>query len=388
MSTTSQERLLAVLSGRIPDRVPISCYELVGYDFTNWYYQHPSYKSLMDLIRNKTDCLYMATLPEPPYLNVVNPQQAAEMFPSGITYKKRREGRSLLIEVTCHTPKGDLKGTCRTDDDIFTVWRLEHLLKDIDDIDKYISFECELPDRYDLNEFATTQAILGENGIMMPSLSDPICEVADLFEMGQFLVLSMTNTNRILYLMDFIHERQMSYLKNILKSGISAGVDWSQCLFRICGPEYATPPYLPPRYFSIFVTPYVRRMSDLLHQYGAKMRFHCHGKIGKVLDEIIKTEPDAIDPIEPLPDGDITLGEVKKRIGNKVCLFGNIELKLLEHGQPEEVCDFVIEALKQAKSGGRFVCMPTAAPINDKLSLKTENNYRIFIETVLEYGMY
>ena len=96
------------------------------------------------------------------------------------------------------------------------------------------------------------------------------------------------------------------------------------------------PTNLPPEYFADFVTPYVKRMSELIHQYGAKMRLHCHGNIARVLDEIMKTEPDALDPIEPPPDGDIELGEVKKRIGDKVCLFGNIEMSLLEQGEAGE----------------------------------------------------
>jgi hypothetical protein len=102
----------------------------------------------------------------------------------------------------------------------------------------------------------------------------------------------------------------------------------------------------------------------------------------------MKTEPDALDPIEPPPDGDIKLAEVKKQIGDRVCLFGNIELKLLEHGKPEQVRDFIIDSMTAAKGGGGYVCMPSAAPINDPLSDKTFENYKVFIETALKYGEY
>jgi thiazole synthase ThiGH ThiG subunit len=40
------------------------------------------------------------------------------------------------------------------------------------------------------------------------------------------------------------------------------------------------------------------------------------------------------------------------------------------------------------KAGGRYVIMPTAAPINTPLSPQTEQNYYTFIETALELGKY
>jgi len=389
---TSRERLLAVLRGELPDRVPVSAYELVAYDRQSWYNKQPSYKPLMDMVRQKTDCLFMASLPTPPFGNAADAVRGVEAGPAStnenITIKKRREGKLHLIETTYHTPKGQLKSLHRTDDDTFTVWTLEHLLKDIDDIDKYLSFPWQQPDALDLTEFAAVQSDLGENGIMLPTVGDAICEVGELFEFNRFLVFATTQTDRIKHLMDFINHQQLIHLKNIMDAGVKAGVNWTETLFRICGPEYATPPFLSPDYFQLFVTPYVKRISDILRQYGAMTRIHCHGKIAKVLDEMMKTEPDAMDPLEPPPDGDIELGQIKKQTAGKVCLFGNIEMKLLEHGSPQEMREFVIDAMSQAKEGGRFVIMPTAAPINDPLSQKTLRNYEVFIDTALEYGAY
>ncbi len=387
---TSRERLLAVLRGQIPDRVPVNCYELVGWDLNSWYNQRESYKPLMDIVREKTDCVYMISLPAPEYGASADRVRGVEVELQSDKIEKVvwREGKSEYTKVVYHTPKGDLSALYRRDDDICTTWTLEHPLKEIEDIDKYLSLGWEQINELDLSEVARVQKELGDRGILLPSLSDPICEVAELFEMGQFLVYAITETEKIKYFMDAIHERQMVYLGSILKAGVKAGVDWSEVLFRICGPEYATPPYLSPEYFEMFVTPYVKKMSDVIHEYGAMMRFHCHGKIAKVLDQIMKTEPDAIDPIEPPPDGDITLAELKERIGSQMTLFGNIELRLLEHGKPEEVREFVKESMLFGKPGGRFVIMPTAAPINDPLSERTLENYKIFIDTALEHSAY
>ena len=44
--------------------------------------------------------------------------------------------------------------------------------------------------------------------------------------------------------------------------------------------------------------------------------------------------------------------------------------------------------MDQAKAGGGFVLMPTAAPINLPLSPNTEANYKEFIDAGLEFGGY
>ena len=49
---------------------------------------------------------------------------------------------------------------------------------------------------------------------------------------------------------------------------------------------------------------------------------------------------------------------------------------------------FLEGCIDDAKRGGRYVIMPTAAPINVPLEKKTEENYICFIESALEYGLY
>ena len=54
---TSRERLLNTLDRKPTDRVPISTYELVGWNSMAFENNEPSYKPLMDEIRERTDCV-------------------------------------------------------------------------------------------------------------------------------------------------------------------------------------------------------------------------------------------------------------------------------------------------------------------------------------------
>ncbi|MCD6518357.1 MAG: hypothetical protein J7M05_00330, partial [Anaerolineae bacterium] len=149
-----------------------------------------------------------------------------------------------------------------------------------------------------------------------------------------------------------------------------------------------TPPFLPPSFFARFVVPYVREMVELIHSKGARVRLHCHGRLRQVLDMIAETGSDALDPCEAPPDGDITLAEIKARVGDKLCLFGNLQPRLLEHGSLEDVERAVKECMEAAKDGGGYVIMPTAAPIESPLRKKAEENYLYFFEYAHKYGQY
>jgi uroporphyrinogen decarboxylase len=129
-------------------------------------------------------------------------------------------------------------------------------------------------------------------------------------------------------------------------------------------------------------------MVDLIHSRGAKVRLHCHGNTRDVLDMILETGTDGLDPCEAPPDGDITLAETKQRVGDRICLFGNLQARLLESATPDEVEHKVRECMASAKEGGGFVIMPTAAPFSCPLPKKIEENYLHFIEVAQECGKY
>jgi len=366
---SSRERLLRCLRHEPIDRIPISTYELVGWNKNAWENNEPSYTHLMRAIRAKADCIYM-----------LQPDWKCRPL-AGMETESWREGKSTLSRTTYRTPKGNLTCLHRQDDDLHTLWTLEHPLKDIKDIGRYLSIPYEAPE-LDMTHFLAEREALGEKGVMMISIDDPVCLAAELFEMGQFLVYAVSERKRMKHFLDAIHERQMVCLVQILQHDIR------DVIFRICGPEYATPPYLSPEHFREYVSGYLKDICQAIREAGGFARVHCHGKIARVLDQVVEAGAEGLDPIEPPPDGDIEMGNVKKMYGEKLCLFGNIELRELEHSDRERIDALVKKAMEGAKEGSGFVLMPTAAPINIPLSKKTEENYLHYIESGLKYGTY
>lgn len=381
MCWTSRRRLLTVLSGGEPDRVPINTYELAGRNSLDWYNQQPSYRGLMDYIRAHTDCI-----------TNWNPRPATDRYtceerflcsdyPVEIETRTEPAGQFERTTRVCRTPKGDLQQVTQRAADVHTTWQVEHWCKSTADVDKALSVPYE-PARYDASDLARVRLELGEDGISIASVGDPAYLAAGLMSFQDCLLWAFEESNHFARTVEIVAERVMENLRRQLDCCV---LD----LYRIVGPEYFTPPYLPPALFRRFVLPHVTEMTRLIHARGAQVRLHCHGKIGQVLGMILETGCDGIDPCEPPPDGDIELDEVKRRCqARRVSVWGNIELKLLEEGTPSQVRAEVRKIMSQAKAGGGFVLMPTASPINVPLSPKSEANYKAFIDAGLEFGRY
>lgn len=370
---TSRQRLLAALEGGGTDRVPISTYELCAFHQGSFENNEPSYANLMAYIAAHTDCVMM--------WNPGSDEQAALSSLRAETLSETwAEGEKEVTKTVLRTPSGDLTKTTKREANIKTTWQTEHLCKSSADVDAWLSIPFE-PVSYDFSSFSCVRSTLGDRGIVMSSLADPVCRAMELMELGDATVWALTEEEHFARTLAEIHRRGMVNLKRMLECQV---VD----LYRICGPEYLTPPFLPPVYFEKYVLPYLADMVALIHRHSSKARVHCHGRIGRVLDMIIASGGDALDPCEAPPDGDITLAQVKARAGDRMCLFGNLQMKLLEHADEAEVRREVAECMRSAKEGGRYVIMPTAAPINIPLSKKTEENYKAFIDEALRLGAY
>ncbi|HPQ48015.1 MAG TPA: uroporphyrinogen decarboxylase family protein [Clostridia bacterium] len=364
----SRERLLAAVNLEPLDRVPFSGYELDRWCNDGFYKTEPSYKELMDYLAKKADRIYMTNEDRGEF----RLQENREWRGDGCTYS----------ESIIHAPGRDLRMLQKKNDNVNTWWVLEHYCKDLEDIEAYINV---LPDKascIDMTKVLREKEEAGDSGIVMLSPADPIGEGAHIVEMGEFLVYCITETDTIKRFLDAIFEVQMYHLRQILK------YDVKDVMFRICGPEYATPPYLSPEMFNEIVTKYLIIMCREIREAGGIPRIHCHGKIRNVLDEFLLTDAMALDPCEPPPDGDADLAYLKAKCGDRFCLMGGMELHELENSSPQRVREIVRRSMEMAKGTTGYIMLATAAPINVPLSEKTRRNYIEMVEATIEYGKY
>ncbi len=373
---TRHERLLRSLRGLPVDRPPVCFYEINGYDehpedpdpFN--IFSHPSWKPLIYLAREKTDRIIMRGVA----FKEIAPDPIGHIAADQTTLKNG----SRYIRRTVHAGRRILTMETRQDPDINTIWTTEPLLKDLDDLDAFL----ELPvfgagETVNAIEFLKVEADIGDTGLVMIDTPDPLCLAALLFDMSNYTMVALTEPERFHKLLQRFSEVLLAKTEEVAK--LLPGRLW-----RIYGPEFASPPYLPPYLFREYVSRYVGPMIDLIHQSGGFARVHCHGNIRDILDDIAAMGADAIDPIEPPPQGDVTLKYVRERYGDRLVLFGNLECADLENLPTSEFEKKIRQALDEgtAGSGRGFVLMPSASPYGRVLGERAMRNYEAMIRVI------
>ncbi|MEI8197811.1 MAG: uroporphyrinogen decarboxylase family protein [Phycisphaerae bacterium] len=141
---------------------------------------------------------------------------------------------------------------------------------------------------------------------------------------------------------------------------------------------------MPPELFDQYVVDYLKPMIAAIHAGGGFVRVHCHGRVRAVLPRLVALGVDATDPLEPPPQGDITLAEVRQQFGESLVLFGNIEITDIENLSPPAFEKIVAQSLAEGTTGpGRgFVLMPSASPYGRIITPTTLANYQTMVRLV------
>ena len=121
-----------------------------------------------------------------------------------------------------------------------------------------------------------------------------------------------------------------------------------------------------------------------IQRTGGFARIHSHGRLRLILDDIASTACDGLDPIEPPPQGDVTLAEVRERYGQQIVLFGNLEASDIE-GLDAAAFEAKVRAAVDEGCGGPgrgFVLMPSSIPYGRVLSDRALRNFELMVRSV------
>lgn len=141
-------------------------------------------------------------------------------------------------------------------------------------------------------------------------------------------------------------------------------------------------PFLSPQLFSEFVTPYLSRLIERYREMGFYTIKHTDGNIMPILDQLVEANPHALHSLDP--QGGVDLAEIKKMVGDKVCLIGNVNCGLMQTGSKEEIKQSAQYALKNGMPGGGYIfstsnCVYTGMPLR---------SYELILDVWREIGVY
>jgi uroporphyrinogen-III decarboxylase len=381
---TPRERLIATLKGDKVDRPAVSFYEIGGFnidpDDPDKYnvYNSPSWKPLLQLADNHTDIIRMASPVRTDSHSSWGGNTMTDIREQIVEQRVWEEGDDRFTRLTYNISDKKLTSLSRRNKDIDTVWAIEPLLKNIDDVKTFLKLPDEVfEEEIDVKPLLIQETELGDKGILMVDTEDPLCAVATLFSMEDFTIFAFTEQ-------ELCHKLLEKHALYIHKRTEKVAGEFPGRLWRIYGPEFATEPFLPPHLFNEYVVGYVNPMVEMIHRYNGYARIHAHGNIKGILDYIAEMKADAIDPIEPPPQGNVELEYVRQKYGKEMVLFGNLEVSDIENLPSDKFRQIVRSSIKAGTIGtGRgFVLMPSAAPCTREISELTLRNYQIMIEEI------
>jgi len=242
-----------------------------------------------------------------------------------------------------------------------------------EDAEKFLSIPY-IPPEIDPAPFHALKARAGEEALVMVGIENAVCLPASWFSPEGFCLAWADAPDLVKELTRAGAARINAYAEQLCRAGVDA--------FRIVGGEYASV-QLGPKGFDALVMEFDPELVEIMHAHGAIAYYHNHGPVTRFLEQFAALGIDALDPVEAPPWGDCDLGEAKRRIGDRVCLVGNLDdMEVVETRSAEEVRSMARQCLEKAGPGG-FLLGGTASGTYTERGAR---NFMALVEVAREYG--
>jgi len=374
---TSKERLEKAWSFLEPDRVPIEL------RITQVAREHPAAKRLVQLIDEYADNFYGCERKVYDWGLLGRSSTYTERI---IEYVPGEYTRKELMHTTtagCFTAITRQPDDPEADADFH--WEKRFITSSCD-LERLLDVPLEVGP-INVSAFMETVKQVGDRGLITFGLLHPL---------GQ-LVRNATMEEVYMWFIDcpdLIHrylEKTTDYLVQVIDTMMNVGIG---PYFGVAAHEMLIPPWAGPSLFEEFVVPYDKRICEVIHRHGGKLRAHCHGNAMMYLERFADIGIDAIEPLEGAPTGDCELAEAKRCVGGRMLLSGNIPSIYFNTWTAEQVREAVREAIRVCAPGGGFTLRTTGGMAGTSAVQNSEQLGRIiknceaYMLAGLEFGGY
>jgi hypothetical protein len=389
MKTAERTRMVFTRSG-IPDRVPIHSWlglplirqlkprEKSMYEMLQWWIDDPIgsiVKMQQDLGMDPMITTYSQHIGEHeiwPRMLFSRPYET-DTWVEKFWERERGEGwREFQHEI--HTPDGDLDYSYRVEDGYGTSSQ-DYLLKG-DEPEKKLDAFRHFPsaDLYDASVLKSMVEKVGEEAWWLHHVVGPWDMAA---EVRGLVNLSLDIYDRP----QFVHDLMRvctDWIKGFYTKLGETGIH------SISMNETWVGVGLAPNVYKTFIKPYDEECISAAHNAGYLVSFHNCGRGTQFLEDMIDTGPDALETItSSKTSGDFDLADVKRRVGERVCLFGGFNEHTLSQDDPQIVIDEVKRCIDAAAAGGGYVLRSTGQIFNANPGM-----IELMCKTAHDYGRY
>ena len=387
---TSRERFLAVLHGKMPDRVPVTLFIQDQGHFLNQVYPDvdpQDFETLqlkvIEIQRQFGVDVFVRMLfglndPLSIHMGGLNVSQQTDRWEVHTTESRR--GTTTAWQSTIRTPDGVLtqefsRSELRPGTLVYAC--TQKPIKTPADLDIAVKHEPPMPEWFKQNakdRVGRIKAALGDDGIVgCWSPHGPFNNSSLLVDHEQLYTLFLTDYEFYEKLMTFAMTRILDYAGAMEQAGVDV-----QCVGgNVPGG------FLGKKTYDRYVLPFERKYIEFLQRNGTPAMYHNCGQVMNLVESYFDLGVRAVEPFSPPPLGDADLARVKAIVGGRyVILSGIDQVNVLRGGTIDQVKRATEQAISAGKPGGGFILQPV-----DFLEYGTPiENVEAYVSTALQYA--
>ena len=360
---TSRERLLAVLRGEIPDRVPVTLFiqdqghflTQIYPDVDPWDYEQ-NQRNVIEIQKQLGLDVFVRMLfglndPLSIHMGGLNVSRSTENWE--VTREVRQRENTRLERCTIRTPDGTLTQEMSQHEirpGTLLYCCTEKPVKSPADLDVAVRYEPGMPDWWPAEARRKVQQLKAEvadAGILGSwSPHGPFNNASLLIDQAELYGLFLTDFEFYDKLMNFAMNRILDYTRAIDEAGVDVH----------CVGGNVPGGFLGKKAYDRYVLPYEKRYIDFVQQNGTPAIYHNCGQIMNLVESYKDLRVRVVEPFSPPPLGDADLAEAVRIVDGDYVIIGNVDqVNVLQNGTVDEVKRETEHAIKIGKPGGKFI---------------------------------
>jgi len=243
-----------------------------------------------------------------------------------------------------------------------------------DDLKGYVVPDPDAPYRFDKIKKALKE--IGNEKCVVARVRDVFSQPRDLMGFENFLMSFYTEPQ----LADILMEMSANYSIRICENLVALGVE-----VIVVGDDLANNDsmLINPDMYREKVLPHFDRLIKKAKSLGLKVIKHSDGDLRSIIDDLINTGIDCLDPIDER--GNMNMSAIKSKYSDKIALKGNIDcVETLVDKSVEDVRRETARCILNGSIGGGHI-ISSSNSIHSGIS---PINYRAFLDAVKELGTY
>lgn len=378
----NRERLLTVLKGETPDRVPVSLYleeEFLGFMYPG---------RVVDRVKDAVNCAkYFG-------FDVMTRSRTFERIPYYLkkSFLNWDVKQSIISEKGLYSIISEIQTPLKTLRQVETgpdvglgveginLTVTEVLLKDESDFEAFNKFVPKI-DQETIAEMKSycewSKNVIGDLGLSVPWTWGGIYNQASRLRGMQQLMMDPYLDSALYHeYMNKITELAVEVARELaIVNGDAIGIKGNIANAGMIGGSF----------FDEFILPYEKRLVEAIHEAGSFTIYHNCGKAEALLPSYLDLGITAWETVAEPPQGDNDLARAKKLVGDRITLIGNLDqVVFLKTASVTEVEEKTKELVSIGKLGGRYIFA-----VSDLLEKNTPfENIFATVNTVKKFGYY